>query len=99
MRWSSAAKLPSLIRRCRVGAIIKAYRRGSLSGCDGGVVRAGPFDELTVFEAGAGADQGDEMWPVYRPPAGLSGLDEFERHREAGGLDPGPLVTFVRAGP
>jgi hypothetical protein len=35
---------------------------------------------------GAGADEGDEVWRVDHPPAGLRRFDELERHREAGGL-------------
>jgi hypothetical protein len=48
-----------------------------------------PFDELAAFEAGAGADEGDEVGCVDRATAGLGGLDEFERHGQAGGLGAG----------
>jgi hypothetical protein len=55
-----------------------------LSGC--GWAGDGSFDEPAAFEPGAGADQRDESRCVDRPPAPLSGLDELERHGEAGGL-------------
>jgi hypothetical protein len=55
------------------------------------VVGDGSFDELAVFEAGAGADQSDEVRCVDGPPACLSGRDELERHCEAGGLGTGAL--------
>lgn len=45
----------------------------------------GPFDELAVVEPGTGADQGDQVGALRGPPAGLSGLEELERHRDAGG--------------
>jgi len=48
-------------------------------GCRGVVVRS--FDECAVLEAGAGSDEGDQVRGVDRAPAGLGGLDEFERHR------------------
>jgi hypothetical protein len=40
----------------------------------------GSLDELPVAEGSAGADQGDEVGCVDRPPPLLRGLDEFERH-------------------
>jgi hypothetical protein len=40
---------------------------------------------VPTFEAGAGADEGDEVWCVDAP-AVLDGLDELERYRAAGGL-------------
>ena len=71
-------------------------RRRDLIGCVS-------FDELAAFEPGAGADECDEMWCVDCAPVGLRGLDELERHREAGGLGtgaPGELgaVTNRREG-
>src|SRR5262249_60762026 len=44
---------------------------GSGSGRLGLGVPPGSFDELAVDEGGAGADQGDEVGCVDRPPAGL----------------------------
>ncbi len=46
---------------------------------------AGLFDELAVFEAGAGADEGDEVGCVDGAPARLRGFDELERHGQPGG--------------
>jgi integrase/recombinase XerD len=43
-----------------------------------------PLDEAAVFEAGAGADERDELRCVDRAPAVLGGLDEFERLRCVG---------------
>jgi hypothetical protein len=51
---------------------------------------------LALDEAGAGADESDEVGSVDRAPPVLSGFDEFEGHREAGGAAAGPLVTRVR---
>ena len=31
----------------------------------------GSFDEFALFEPGAGADEGDQVWGVDRAPAGL----------------------------
>lgn len=45
----------------------------------------GSFDESAVLELRAGSDEGDEVGCVHGAPAGLGGLDEFERHRDAGG--------------
>lgn len=38
----------------------------------------GTFDEGAAFEAGPGADEGDEVGRVHGPPPGLGGLDELE---------------------
>jgi len=48
----------------------------------GGLV--GAFDEFAGLEHGAGTDEGDEVWGVDCSPAGLSGLDELERHGQSG---------------
>ena len=45
----------------------------------------GSFDELAGLETGSGPDERDEVGCVDRPPAGLGGLDELERHRQPGG--------------
>ena len=45
----------------------------------------GSFDELALLEPGSRADQGDEVGCVDGAPAGLCGLDELERHCDAGG--------------
>ncbi|GAA5033366.1 hypothetical protein GCM10023317_85220 [Actinopolymorpha pittospori] len=46
----------------------------------------GAFDEVAVDEAaGPGADEGDEVGCVDRPPPGLGGLDELEGHGQAAG--------------
>ena len=44
----------------------------------------GSFEEFPLLEVGAGADESDEVRCVDRAPAGLCGLDELERHRDAG---------------
>jgi hypothetical protein len=49
-------------------------------------VVGGAFDEVAGFEAGADADEGDEVGCVDRAPAGLGGFDELERHGQTGGL-------------
>jgi len=49
------------------------------------VLLVGSFDELTGVEDGAGADEGDQVGCVDRTPAGLGGLDEFERHGQPRG--------------
>src|SRR5665648_1008489 len=49
------------------------------------------FDELAVFEAGPGSDEGDQVWCVHGAPPALGGFDELERHRDAGGFGPGAL--------
>ena len=41
----------------------------------------GSFDESAGLEHRAGADEGHEVGCVYRAPARLGGLDEFEGHR------------------
>ena len=49
----------------------------------------GSFDLFAVGEGDAGADEGDEVGCVDGAPAGLGGLDEFERHGDAGGSGAG----------
>jgi len=44
-----------------------------------------------LVEGGAGADEGDEVRRVERPPALFSGFDELEGHGEAGCPRPGSL--------
>jgi hypothetical protein len=56
----------------------------------------GPFDEYSLREGSAGSDERDEVLIVDRPPAVLGGFEQLEHHRQPGGPDPGPLVTFVR---
>ena len=56
-----------------------------LLGCGVDGLAVGSFDELAGFEAGSGADEGDEVGCVHRPPAVLGGFDELERHRQASG--------------
>jgi hypothetical protein len=50
-----------------------------------GRVSFGAFDEVSSFEAGSGADEGDEVGCVDGPPPLLGGLDELEDHGEGGG--------------
>jgi hypothetical protein len=45
----------------------------------------GSFDELSVDEGRAGADEGDEVGAVDRAPAVLGGLDQLERQGQPGG--------------
>lgn len=49
----------------------------------------GAFDEAAAFEAGSGADEGDEVGCVHGPPPWLGGLDELEDHGECGGAGAG----------
>lgn len=56
----------------------------------------GAFDEVAAFEAGSGADEGDEVRCVDRPPARLGGLDVKTMASAAAAL-PAPLVTLVRS--
>lgn len=42
----------------------------------------GAFDEVAAFEAGSGADEGDEVGRVHGPSPGLGGLNELEDHRQ-----------------
>src|SRR5665647_3933701 len=49
------------------------------------------FDELAVFEAGLGSDEGDQVWCVHVAAPALGGFYELERHRDAGGFGPGAL--------
>jgi hypothetical protein len=51
----------------------------------------GSFDESALLERCAGADQGDEVRSVDRPPADLGGFDELEGHRDSGGSRAGSL--------
>src|SRR6478609_11246737 len=51
----------------------------------------GAFDELAAAERGAGTDEGDQVGRVHRAPAGLGGLDELERHGQAGRSRAGAL--------
>ena len=51
----------------------------------------GAFGEGAVLEPCAGADQRDLVGCVERTPPGLCGLDELQRHRDAGGAGAGPL--------
>jgi len=44
------------------------------------------------FEAGSGADQGDEVRRVHGAPAGLCRLDELEGHGEARPEQPRPTT-------
>jgi len=37
----------------------------------------GALDQLAAFEAGSGADEGDEVGCVHGPPPSLGGLDEL----------------------
>lgn len=37
----------------------------------------GAFYEVSAFEAGSGADEGDKVVCVHGPPAGLVGLDKL----------------------
>ena len=68
------------------GLQVAACRRGR-----GSCGELGAFDEDAPLEAGAGPDEGDEVRTVHRPPAVLGGLDELERHGEAGGFGAGAL--------
>ena len=45
----------------------------------------GSFDQQAFVEAGSGAAECDEVGCVDCSPSGLGGLDQFERHRHAGG--------------
>lgn len=38
-----------------------------------------------LMTVGAGGGQGEQVWCVHRPPPILHGLDEPERHGQAGG--------------
>ena len=49
----------------------------------------GAFHEATAFEAGSGADEGDEVGCVHGPPPLSGGLDELEDHGECGGAGAG----------
>src|SRR3954470_10084283 len=64
---------------------------GGLAGCFVGGQVVVAFDEDAAFEAGSGADEGDQVGCVDGAPAGLGGLDQLERHRDPGGLGPRPL--------
>ena len=56
----------------------------------GGAV-GGSFDEFAVVEGRTGTDEGDEVRRVHRPPAGLGGFYELERHSQAGRSGTGTL--------
>src|SRR5215207_6967002 len=49
------------------------------------------FDEGSFLEDRAGADEGDEMRAVDRPPPLFGRLDELEGHRESRGSGAGAL--------
>ena len=72
--------------------LLDGFRPGRL----GGLV-LGSFDELAVGEGRPGADERDQVGCVDHAPAALGGLDQLEGHRQGGGLDPWPLVAFVRS--
>lgn len=55
----------------------------------------GPFEEFSFVEHRAGADQGDQVRGVDRPPTGLCGVDQLVGHGNTGRPGPRPLVTFV----
>jgi hypothetical protein len=44
----------------------------------------------------SGSDEGDQVWCVESPPAGLCGVDELVGHGNSGGTGARPLVTLVR---
>ena len=56
-----------------------------------GGAAGGSFDEFAVVERRTGTDEGDEVGCVHRPPPGLRGLDQLERHRQAGSAGAGAL--------
>src|SRR6266536_3405072 len=75
------------------GLLVASAKRGLAAGwaavglpAGGG---GGSFDEAALVEAGAGAHERDELGCVDRAPPSLGGLDEFERHGQAGGLRAG----------
>jgi hypothetical protein len=49
------------------------------------------FDEVAAFEAGSGADKGDEVGRVHGPPACLGGFHQLEDHGQPGGPAAGAL--------
>lgn len=55
------------------------------------------LDVHSLLDAGAGPDEGREVRSVDCPPPAFGGFDELESHGEAGGREPGPLVTLVRS--
>ncbi len=55
------------------------------------LISSGRSTSLPLSNAGAGADEGDEVGCVDGAPAGLGGLDELERHRDPGGPGAGSL--------
>src|SRR6266571_3348079 len=65
----------------RDGPAASSWRR-VWTGAGGGL----SFDEAALVEPGAGAGERDEVGRVDRPPPLLGGLDELERHGQAGGL-------------
>lgn len=62
-----------------------------------GRVAPAAFDEVAAFEAGSGADDGDEVGCVHGPPTLPGGLHESEAHGQGGGAGPTPWVTLVRS--
>ena len=79
---------------------VTAYRHATIEGDEGRggflILLVGSFDHHPLVEDGAGADEGDEVRCVERPPPLLSGFDEFEGHSEASGPRPG---SFGDLGP
>lgn len=49
----------------------------------------GAFNEVSSFEAGSGADEGEEVGRIHGPPPLLGGLDELEDHGQGGGAGAG----------
>jgi len=42
------------------------------------------FEQLSLVECRAGADEGDQMGCVYGAPAGLGGVDQLVGHGNSG---------------
>jgi len=57
----------------------------------------GSFDENAVLELRAGTELRDEVGGIDGTPAVLCRLEEFERHRDSGAREAGPLVTRGRS--
>ncbi|GGX13592.1 hypothetical protein GCM10010383_49550 [Streptomyces lomondensis] len=77
------------MRRARDGCPAPTVRhdaacRATVGSCSD---RLRAFDELAAFEAGSGADEGDEVGCVHGPPPLLGGLDELEAHGGHGTLE------------
>jgi hypothetical protein len=62
----------------------------------GGLLVVGSFNQLAVLESGAGATKLASS--IHSAPPGLGGLDELERHGDAGRAGAGPWLTQVRSG-